>query len=82
MAIDDLSIHQRGDVGSVRERRRERVRGRKSGCLAICEEEDGEEEEEGGKWRRKKIGMQSHLQLTPSGARGGMQTHSSADMLN
>lgn len=38
--------------------------GRKSGCLAICEEEDGEEEEqEGEDGGGKKIGMQSHLQL-------------------
>lgn len=56
----------------------ERVRGRKSGCLAICEEEDGEEE---GGLEEGKTGMQSHLQLK-AWRHGGMQTHSGAGMLN
>lgn len=43
MAIDDLSIHQRGML-EVRGKDGGRgVLGRKSGCLAICEEEEDEE---------------------------------------
>lgn len=56
MPIEGLSIHQRGML--ERKDGGRGVLGRKSGCLAICEEKESEEQK-----KKKKIGMQSHLQL-------------------
>lgn len=64
------------------------TQGRKSGCLAICEEKDGEEEEEVEMEQKEeekeeeKIGIQSHLQGRAARREGCRETHSGMGMLN